>query len=63
MYPVILTTAYDEFAIKAFELNSIDYLLKPINKENLERSIEKFNKNYTNKMYLPIGKHWLRCSK
>jgi len=42
--PVIFTTAYDEYAIKAFELNSIDYLLKPIRKENLERSIEKFNK-------------------
>jgi DNA-binding LytR/AlgR family response regulator len=42
--PVIFTTAYDEYAIKAFELNSIDYLLKPINKEKLERSIEKFRK-------------------
>ena len=41
--PVIFTTAYDEYAIKAFELNSIDYLLKPIRKENLERSITKFN--------------------
>jgi len=41
--PVIFTTAYDEYAIKAFELNSIDYLLKPIRKENLERSIDKFN--------------------
>lgn len=42
--PVIFTTAYDEYAIKAFELNSIDYLLKPINKEKLQRSIEKFKK-------------------
>lgn len=42
--PVIFTTAFDEYAIRAFELNSIDYLLKPIRKENLERSIEKFNK-------------------
>jgi len=42
--PVIFTTAFDEFAIKAFELNSIDYLLKPINKEKLVRSIEKFKK-------------------
>jgi DNA-binding LytR/AlgR family response regulator len=42
--PVIFTTAYDEYAIKAFELNSIDYLLKPINKEKLERSIDKFKK-------------------
>lgn len=42
--PVIFTTAYDEYAIKAFELNSIDYLLKPISKEKLERSIDKFKK-------------------
>jgi DNA-binding LytR/AlgR family response regulator len=42
--PVIFTTAFDEYAIKAFELNSIDYLLKPIRKENLERSIDKFRK-------------------
>jgi two-component system, LytTR family, response regulator LytT len=40
---VIFTTAYDEYAIKAFELNSIDYLLKPVNKTKLAGSIEKFN--------------------
>lgn len=40
--PVIFTTAYDEFALKAFELNSIDYLLKPIHEENLQRSLAKF---------------------
>ena len=39
---VIFTTAYDEYAIKAFELNSIDYLLKPIDKEKLKNSILKF---------------------
>ncbi|HRZ98450.1 MAG TPA: LytTR family DNA-binding domain-containing protein [Paludibacter sp.] len=42
--PVIFTTAFDEFAIKAFELNSIDYLLKPINHDKLEKSIAKFRK-------------------
>jgi len=42
--PVIFTTAFDEYAIKAFELNSIDYLLKPINKEKLAKSIEKLRK-------------------
>jgi DNA-binding LytR/AlgR family response regulator len=41
---VIFTTAYDEYAIKAFELNSIDYLLKPIHKEKLNRAIGKFKK-------------------
>lgn len=39
--PVIFTTAYDQYALKAFEVNSIDYLLKPINKNNLERSLHK----------------------
>ncbi|WP_420571166.1 LytR/AlgR family response regulator transcription factor [Kordia sp.] len=38
---IIFTTAYSEYAIKAFELNSIDYLLKPISKEALARSIQK----------------------
>ena len=35
--PVIFTTAYDEFALKAFKVNSIDYLLKPIDKEELKK--------------------------
>lgn len=39
--PIIFTTAYDEYALKAFEVNSIDYLLKPINLNNLERSLKK----------------------
>lgn len=38
---VIFTTAYDQYAIKAFEENSIDYLLKPIEKERLEKAINK----------------------
>jgi len=42
--PIIFTTAYDEFALQAFELNSIDYLLKPVNRERLKTSIEKFRK-------------------
>jgi DNA-binding LytR/AlgR family response regulator len=40
--PVIFTTAYDEYMIKAFKVNSIDYLLKPINYEDLVQAIEKF---------------------
>ena len=40
--PVVFTTAYDEYALKAFEVNSIDYLLKPISKKDLERAIHKF---------------------
>lgn len=41
---VIFTTAYDEYAIKAFELNSIDYLLKPVNETRLQNSIDKFRR-------------------
>lgn len=40
--PIVFTTAYDEYALKAFELNSIDYLLKPINKNDLQRAITKY---------------------
>jgi DNA-binding LytR/AlgR family response regulator len=42
--PVIFTTAYDEYALQAFELNSIDYLLKPVNREKLKASLDKFRK-------------------
>lgn len=40
--PVIFTTAFDEFAIKAFELNAVDYLLKPFSKERFDKAIQKF---------------------
>lgn len=43
---VIFTTAYDEYAIQAFKVNSIDYLLKPINQKKLEAAIEKFERLY-----------------
>lgn len=43
--PVIFTTAYDEFAIKAFKVNSIDYLLKPIKENELRNAIDKFKKS------------------
>lgn len=40
--PIIFTTAYDQYAIKAFQLNSIAYLLKPIKKRELEESLQKY---------------------
>jgi len=40
--PVVFTTSYDEYALKAFKVNSIDYLLKPVQKEDLEVAINKF---------------------
>lgn len=40
--PIIFTTAYDEYALRAFKVNSIDYILKPIKAEDLRHAIEKF---------------------
>ena len=40
--PVIFTTSYDEYALKAFKVNSIDYLLKPVQKEELRAALDKF---------------------
>lgn len=46
--PVIFTTAYDQYAVKAFKVNSIDYLLKPINEEELSDAINKFKSKSKN---------------
>ncbi|HET7732531.1 MAG TPA: LytTR family DNA-binding domain-containing protein [Paludibacter sp.] len=48
--PIIFTTAYDEYALKAFEVNSVDYLLKPINQKNMERALEKLRRVLTTKI-------------
>lgn len=40
--PVIFITSYDEFALKAFKVNSVDYLLKPVQKEDLEAALDKY---------------------
>lgn len=40
--PLIFTTAYDEYALRAFKVNSIDYLLKPIDEDELKEAVEKF---------------------
>jgi len=42
--PIIFTTAYDEYAIAAFKVNSIDYLLKPVKTSDLQRALSKFRK-------------------
>lgn len=44
--PIIFTTAYDEYTLKAFKVNSIDYLLKPIDSDELKNAIDKFNMHY-----------------
>jgi DNA-binding LytR/AlgR family response regulator len=57
--PVIFTTAYDEYAIKAFKVNSVDYLLKPVTKSALEAALLKFKTtqssqtSFINKQLLP----------
>ena len=53
--PIIFTTAYDQYAIQAFKVNAIDYLLKPIKKVELERSIQKF-KDWANTETFNYGK-------
>lgn len=54
--PVIFTTAYDAYALKAFKVNSIDYLLKPIKTEELEQAMNKYKERFGKKeveMQLP----------
>lgn len=46
--PIIFTTAYDQYTLKAFKVNSIDYLLKPIELEELFNSLEKFKSIHQN---------------
>ena len=50
--PIVFTTAYDQYAIRAFKVNGIDYLLKPIEPKELEQSIAKF-KSITKKNEIP----------
>ena len=47
--PVIFITAFDQYAIHAFKVNSIDYLLKPIKQEDLDAAVQKFKKLYGSK--------------
>jgi two-component system, LytTR family, response regulator LytT len=49
--PVIFITSYDEYALKAFKVNSVDYLLKPVQKEDLQAALEKYHD--MKKMYAP----------
>jgi len=53
--PIIFTTAYDEFAIKAFKQNSVDYLLKPIDQMELQEAIQKFKSVYQKKAAFDIS--------
>jgi DNA-binding LytR/AlgR family response regulator len=58
--PIIFTTAFDQYAIQAFKVNSIDYLLKPIQKDDLSAALEKFAKSKTSATFTPsVLKHLL----
>ena len=46
--PIIFTTAYDEYALQAFKVNSIDYLLKPIDPDDLEKALMQYAKYHEN---------------
>lgn len=47
--PVIFTTAYDEYTLRAFKVNSLDYLLKPVDEASLKTAIDKYKKLYSDK--------------
>jgi len=57
--PVIFTTAYDQYAIRAFEVNSIDYLLKPVRKERLQQALDKFQR-LNNRKQLALSEQQLQ---
>lgn len=52
--PVIFTTAYDEYALRAFKVNGIDYLLKPVDEEELKKAIDKCRSIVSNKNFAPL---------
>jgi len=67
---IIFVTAYDEYAIRAFEVNALDYLLKPVNPERLTKALEKLEfqeqdlpgrirkLNYDDRLFLMVGRHF-----
>ncbi|HPQ34955.1 MAG TPA: LytTR family DNA-binding domain-containing protein [Tenuifilaceae bacterium] len=52
--PIIFTTAYDEYTLKAFKVNSVDYLLKPIDSDELKYAIDKFDSHYKQNDYAKL---------
>src|SRR5262245_16597068 len=51
--PVIFTTAYEEYAVRAFKVNGVDYLLKPVQEEDLKKAIDKCRGMIENKSFIP----------
>jgi len=67
---IIFVTAYDEYAIRAFEVNALDYLLKPVNPDRLAKALEKLESqdretrtrtqrlDYEDRLFLMLGQHF-----
>ncbi|SHG30294.1 LytR/AlgR family response regulator transcription factor [Flagellimonas flava] len=55
--PIIFTTAFDQYAIRAFKVNSVDYLLKPIQQEDLQQALHKFQRSKPNVTLNPETLH------
>jgi len=59
--PVIFITAFQEYAIKAFKVNSVDYLLKPVSEEDLRAALDKYGRYFNRELAVPhIGGDLLR---
>ena len=52
--PIVFTTAYDEYAIRAFKVNGVDYLLKPVDEEDLKKAIDKCKNIINKKITAPV---------
>src|ERR1700746_3623539 len=52
--PVIFVTAYDEYAMKAFEVHAVDYLLKPVGKERLAAALQRVKSRHAEKPPVPV---------
>ncbi len=65
--PIIFTTAYDQYALKAFKVNSVDYLLKPVDEDELVAAVRKMDYKYDNirnliESYIPTVRYKTRIS-
>jgi DNA-binding LytR/AlgR family response regulator len=56
--PIIFVTAYDQYALRAFKLNSVDYLLKPVEAPSLKLAIEKYKSNFEKAPVQNLSKDW-----
>jgi len=52
--PVVFITAYQEYAIKAFKVHSVDYLLKPVSDEDLRAALSKYKRYFQQELALPV---------